>query len=319
MAKFNINVQDYPRIRDEASPLNGCLDDEQLVPHSYVLSQDELKSLILSAIQDANRKSSRSILSIAPEATEEEKQKIFVKQGQELFKYFKKYCGDPASTAHQTFNRHYREVGMEQFKNRTLQKERMNSGWRYQFLVLGCAHSTRRFQRISDLGGVEADFNAVIEYQNKDRKPLSLYVSVKNRSNTMGGQDWPKAIAALEEMAARDKNRVGDYCCVFGIAMERGSRYIKKEQRTKKAHSYNTEVWLSDFFWPFFTNFSYQEIMQAVLDVLMDNFDPDQLAPQLEIPDELLDSFGTCCGREGLLDDAGYFYDPKKLVNFFCK
>jgi hypothetical protein len=72
----------------------------------------------------------------------------------------------------------------------------------------------------------------------------------------MGGQDWPKAIQALENVAKNDRNRTGPYCCIFGIAIDRGSRYIKREKKTGRAYSENTEVWLSDFFWPFFSNHS---------------------------------------------------------------
>jgi len=93
----------------------------------------------------------------------------------------------------------------------------MNSGWRYQFLALDCAQQSRRFKSVSDIGAAEADFNAVIEFVDKKKSALSLYVSIKNRSNTMGGQDWPKAIYALENVAKTDKNRTGPYCCVFGM------------------------------------------------------------------------------------------------------
>ena len=68
----------------------------------------------------------------------------------------------------------------------------------------------------------------------------------------MGGQDWPKAIQALETVAKADKNRTGPYCCIFGIAMEKGNRYIKYEKKTNTAYSVNTEVWLSDFLLAFF-------------------------------------------------------------------
>lgn len=320
MAKLNIRVQQYPRISDEQSPFSGMLDESKLVSHSQVLSKEELYGLILSAINDANRKSSRAILTIPQDASELEISTIYQKEGKELFKYFKKYCGDPASTAHQIYNKHYREVGIEQFRNRTLQKERMNSGWRYQFLVLGCARKTQRFLSVSDLGGLEADFHAVVEYAKPQvQNPLSLYVSVKNRSNTMGGQDWPKAIQALEQVASSDKNRTGDYCCVFGIGMERGFRYIKREQKTKKPHSYNTEVWLSDFFWPFFTNFSYEEIMQAVLEVLVSHYSPDQMNFHVEVPDGLLQSFGANCKEAGLVNENGFFDNPRETVKFFCK
>jgi hypothetical protein len=195
----------------------------------------------------------------------------------------------------------------------------MNSGWRYQYLVIDCARRTERFKSVSDIGTAEGDFNATIEFMDKARGLLSLYVSVKNRSNTMGGADWPKAIQALENVAKNDKNRTGPYCCVFGIAMDRGFRYIKREQKTKIAHSVNTEVWLSDYFWPFFANYSYEEIMTLMLDALISSYSADALPTQVEVPDELLASFGKCCFDAELVDEVGNFNDPYKLVRFFCK
>lgn len=311
--------QNYPRIENQNSQYYGCLDDSALVPHVFKIPSALLKELILSAITNANAKSSREILSIPLDADFHQIEKIYRDEGIALFRYFKKYCGDPASTAHQIMGQHYRDVGREQFRNRTLQKERMNSGWRYQFLALGCAQQSKRFRSVSDIGSAEADFNAVIDFIDKSREPLSLYVSVKNRSNTMGGQDWPKAIMALENVAKNDKNRIGPYCCVFGIAMDRGSRYIKVEKKTNKPHSFNTEVWLSDFFWPFFANYSYEEVMTAVLSVLLESLAPATLSLQLDIPDRLLDHFGSECQHSGLLDENGHFNDPYKLVQFFCK
>jgi hypothetical protein len=44
----------------------------------------------------------------------------------------------------------------------------------------------------------------------------------------MGGQDWPKAISALENVARSDKNRSGPYICVFGIAIDKGQRQIRR-------------------------------------------------------------------------------------------
>jgi len=135
----------------------------------------------------------------------------------------------------------------------------------------------------------------------------------------MGGQDWPKAIQALEIVAHNDKNRTGSYCCVFGIAMDRGTRYIKREQKTRRAHSVNTEVWLSDFFWPFFANYSYEEIMAAVLDALIESYASDKLSAQIEVPQRLLDAFGEACARARLIDQDGKFHDPYTLVRFFCQ
>jgi hypothetical protein len=317
MAK--IVPQSYPRIEDPDNPRSGCLDDSQLVPHFIKIPSNELQRLISSAITNANKKSSRQILSVPNDITAEETKNILRSEGKKLFAYFKKYVGDPAATAHQLHGKHYHEVGAEQFRNRTLQKERMNSGWRYQFLALDCAQKSRRFRSVSDIGAAEGDFNAVIEFKDKDREPLSLYVSIKNRSNTMGGQDWPKAIQALETYAINDKNRKGPYCCVFGIAMDRGIRYIKVEKKTGKPHSFNTEIWLSDFFWPFFANYSYEEIMTAFLEVLIKEYSSDQLSTQIDIPDELLEAFGDCCRKAKLIDEQGYFHNPYKLVSFFCQ
>lgn len=317
MAK--ITPQNYPRIDVIGNRYIGFLDEEALTPHKYKISKEELIGLISSAIINANRKSSRQILSVPQNASESEASQIYKKEGQKLFSYFKKYVGDPAATAFQLHGKHYKDVGKEHFRNRTLQKERMNSGWRYQFLALDCAQQSRRFISVSDIGAAEGDFNAVIAFQESSRLPLSLYVSVKNRVNTMGGQDWPKAIQALENYAINDRNRKGSYCCVFGIAMDRGTRLIKNEQKTGKPHSFNTEVWLSDFFWPFFANHGYEEIMQAVLAVLINEYTPEMLASQIEIPDELLESFGISCKKAKLVNEAGEFHDPYRLVEFFCQ
>jgi len=317
MAK--IIPQDYPRISDPKSRYYGHLDDSTLVPHTYKISTTELRNLISTAIINANKKSSRQILSVPVNASPEEIDLINKREGKKLFAYFKKYVGDPAATAHQLYGKHFLEVGKEQFRNRTLQKERMNSGWRYQFLALTCAQRSKRFISVSDIGAAEGDFNALIAFIDKSKQSLNLYVSVKNRSNTMGGQDWPKAIQALESYAINDKNRMGPYCCIFGIAMDRGTRYLKVEKKSGKSHSVNTEVWLSDFFWPFFANYGYEEIMQAVLAVLIDEYSPEKLSSQIEIPNQLLEVFGDYCKKAKLVDENGYFHDPYRLVNFFCQ
>lgn len=317
MAK--ITAQNYPRVDVTGDRYHGFLNADSLVPHHHKISEQELKALISSAFINANKKSGRQILSVPPNASADEISQIYQKEGQKLFLYFKKYVSDPAATAFQLHGKNYKDVGKEHFRNRTLQKERMNSGWRYQFLALDCAQQSKRFISVSDIGAAEGDFNAVIAYQEPNKQPLSLYVSIKNRVNTMGGQDWPKAIQALENYAINDKNRKGSYCCVFGIAMDRGTRLIRNEQKSGKPHSFNTEVWLSDFFWPFFANHGYEEIMQAVLAVLITEYTPEILSSQIEIPDELLESFGASCRKAELVDKDGNFHDPYRLVEFFCQ
>lgn len=311
--------QSYPRIELDKDRFNGFLDESRLVPHRYKIPKAELQDIITKAIANANKKSSRVILDVPENATEEEKKAIYEREGKELFNYFKKYYGDPASTAYECLGKHYLDIATEQFRNRTLQKERMNSGWRYQYMVKDCASKSKRFLDVSDIGAAEADFISTIEIKDQDNV-LNIYVSVKNRVNTMGGQDWPKAIYALEEIAKHDKNRNGPYLCVFGIAMDKGLRIIKGSQTSNTPYSINTEIWLSDFFWPFFSNYSYKEIITSVLEVLIEKSNPkSNVSAELPIPDQLIKSFGAACSKFGLLDKGGKFNDSHKLVDLFCK
>ena len=110
-----------------------------------------------------------------------------------------------------------------------------------------------------------------------------------------------------------DKNRSGPYICVFGIAIDKGQRQIRKSGKTKVPHSVNTEVWLSDFFWPFFANYTYAEIAKAVFEVLMETGRKGEQLVTM-IPDALIDSFGEECRARVLLDDEGKFNDPLRLI-----
>ena len=222
--------QNYPRITDTHDREYGCLDASLLVSHKRKISPAEMERMIRDAIRKANQKSSRRSFSIPPDATPEDVLEVYHKAGKDLFKYFRKYCGDPASTAYQMYRRHYRAVGAEQFHNRTVQRGRMNSGWRYQFLLLDCAIQSGRFRSASDLGMAEADF-----------------------------------------------------------------------------------------LWPFFANYSYEEIMTFVLDVLLKISAGEELSTQMKMPEEVLDHFGKLCRDAGLVDAAGYFDNPYKLVKFFCQ
>ena len=300
--------QPYPRTD------KSFLDVSRLPPHTHKISRRELKAIIRIAIERASQKSSRVILNIPDDTRAADRAKIHKTKGKALFDYFRHYYGDPATTAYECYGRHFSTVAKEQFRNQSLQKERMNSGWRYQFIAKDCAVSSRRFITVSDIGAAEADFNATMDVLGSS-EPLNIYVSIKNRTNTMGGQDWPKAIAALEVVARTDKNRAGPYLCVFGIVMERGQRGIKANSKTKASYSVNTEVWLSDFFWPFFANYSYSEIAKVVLEVLIE----EHAKPvELVIPDELIEAFGEECRKWRLLAEDGTFNDPVRLVDVFC-
>jgi hypothetical protein len=89
-----------------------------------------------------------------------------------------------------------------------------------------------------------------------------------------------------------------------------------KGNKAKTPYSYNTELWFADYFWPFFSNYSYEEIASFVLDVLLESENPYITVE--EIPQELLDSFGDCCKKHSLIDKNGCFVDPHKLVSYFC-
>lgn len=311
-----IKPQDYPRI-DGDGRYDGYLDDTKLVQHTYKIDRDRFRAIIEEAIKNASKKSSREILDIPDDMSEKIVNEMLLKAGAELFKYFVKYCGDPAATAFDCVGRSYVDVAKEQFHNRTLQKERMNSGWRYQFIAKDMAGESKRFASVSDIGAAEADFNATIRQIDSTKSVVSIYVSIKNRTNTMGGQDWPKAIYALEDVARTDKNRVGSYLCVFGIAMEHGTRNIKNEQKTKRPYSVNTEVWLSDYFWPFFTNYSYLEVISEVVSTLQAIGKQRLTTEANTIPDQLVESFGQVCKDYKLVDDDGKFTDAQQLAELF--
>jgi len=118
-------------------------------------------------------------------------------------------------------------------------------------------------------------------------------------------------------MANSDKNRNGPYICVFGIAIERGLRIIKSQKKTNTPYSINTEIWMADFFWPFFTNFGYEEISQSVLDVLI--LSRKKHRQVISIPRKVIDIFGELCVKSHLLDERGRFNNPHRLVEFFCR
>ena len=75
---------------------------------------------------------------------------------------------------------------------------------------------------------------------------------------------------------------------------------------------------MSDYFWPFFTNHSYEEIILAVLHTLNETQTPDLATANVAIPQELKDSFGQHCKEYKLLDEEGRFNDADRLVGVFC-
>src|SRR5438874_1837147 len=100
MAKSNKpTIQNYLRIEDEGNSFNGFFDESKITPHKNKISERQLRKIIKQAVKIANLKSSRAILNIGDNISDAEINKIYIKEGKALFRYFVKYCGDPASTA----------------------------------------------------------------------------------------------------------------------------------------------------------------------------------------------------------------------------
>jgi hypothetical protein len=211
MAKAKI-PQPYPRVTDTRRADYGCLDESLLVPHHLKIGDEQLAKHIRAAIRNAEAKSSREAMAIPENATPTQLKDFYQKEGVELFKYFKKYIGDPAATAHQMRGKHYRDVGLELFRNRALQKGRMNSGWRYQFLN-----------------------------------------------------------SALAENQAGENAR----------------------------------------------EYSREEIELAILQALHSlHKNQNELPTISNAPNEILDAFGKCCREANLIDEAGQFNEPRKLLEY---
>ena len=86
----NISAQSYQRIEDEGDRFNGYLDESSLIPHVRKISREELKEIILASIEYAGGKSSRQILNVPENATDDEANKIYRREGRKLFTYLQK-------------------------------------------------------------------------------------------------------------------------------------------------------------------------------------------------------------------------------------
>ena len=305
-------IQGYPRIEDEKSEYFNYLDDTRLQKHPAKISKEKLDEIIRQAVKKADAKSSRGDFAIPENAGQKEIEQIYRKGGKELFDYLLRYYGDPASSVLAYMGKTYTEIGNELYRNKMLQKERMNSGWRYQYMVKDLAIASNRFESVLDIGTNESDFNVTIRIPDSDHEVLTIYVSIKNRENTMGGQDWPKAIEALETMAKNDKNREKYYLCVFGFTMQQGKRKFRMKKGTQTPYSYNTELWSSNFLWPFFSGYTFEEITKEIYRVLRETGEAGSFG--LQAPPEVLEMFGEYCRANGLLDEAGRFSDAGILI-----
>jgi hypothetical protein len=292
-------TQRYPR-----DP-NDFLDPTTAKKITKKFSQAELDAVVRKCIVKANAKSGTQALVLPRNASTEQIKVAERKAAAELFKKFQKYCVDPARADADFAGKHVDAIATTLDQNQLGSRSRMNAGWRYQFLALELASKLpERFAQVSG-GGKHSDISATLLLKNGDE--VRLYISVKNRSDTISGSKWPAAIESLEQEAIRDINRTeGSYLCVFGAAMEKG-------QRKRMSPSVNTEFWKSDFFWEFLTGLSYEETMEAVARIL--ELDKGQSAEGL-IPAGVLTEFQALCIQKGLVGANGTFL-PKKLLKFF--
>src|SRR3989338_300157 len=101
----------YPR--DEKS----FLDVSKLPSHRRKIPSSKLKMIIKDAILRAGKKSSRAILEIPDGTSNDERLQTYILKGRKLFEYYRKYYGDPATSAYDCFGKHFSEIAKEQFRN----------------------------------------------------------------------------------------------------------------------------------------------------------------------------------------------------------
>lgn len=202
-------VQNYPRTK------RGLLDADTVTPHRGKITPEDLREIVLHAIHHANKKSSRAILDIPEGLSEAEVTARYKKSGKELFKYFVQYCGDPAATSHQCNGRHYAEVAREQFRNRTLQKERMNSGWRYQYIAKGIASHQARSVSLPETGTLEPDYSwmSTAGFSCEEIMIATLAALIETQPSKISDMPIPPEIVEAFGQCCRKASLLNEYGC----------------------------------------------------------------------------------------------------------
>jgi hypothetical protein len=280
-------------------------DVSSMAHNASPLNETKLRAAIERSIVKADEKSMRSMLDERDGSGGSAPKRA----GQKLFQIFKRYCEDPATAPAKFAARSVDEVASEIFLTQESNNSRMNAGWRYQFLAIELArlHGSR-FTAVNG-GNMEADIHAICPLKNG--RDLHLYISIKNRSNTISGSRRRAAYTELETYANADKNRAGGpYLAVVGITIEHGDR-------SQSSYSNNIETWKSDFFWPFFSGRSYKDIMLAVGRVLGQEKSKLEVIAAKKLPVQTLAEFIAQCSRAGLLKNEKTFKDASDLVDFF--
>ena len=145
----------------------------------------------------------------------------------------------------------------------------MNSGWRYQYIAKDCAVRSRRFVTVSDIGASEADFNATMNIVDSGQDAQHLCLDQEPREHD-GRSGLAEGDLRARKRGALRQEPLRAVHLRLRHRDRQGSAADPPIGKTKAPHSVNTEVWLSDFFWPFFANYTYAEIAKAVFEVLME-------------------------------------------------
>lgn len=169
MAKSAKTVpQLYPRIDDDSRKEYGCLDDSTLVAHPGKLPSKKLKGLIRDAIRNANSKSSREILSIPADATENEVAEIYEREGKNLLMYIKTSCFDPPLFVQKLYQKSYTDVCLEQVKEYLSWKLRENDRFRNEALIKNGASSFLKVMPCTERHGLI--YEVMSEFAQTERR-----------------------------------------------------------------------------------------------------------------------------------------------------
>lgn len=295
-------VQSYPRVKIPLHKDEGLLDIECLKPLDAKIDPEIMPGLIKKAIEYAAQKTKKEAVDIPDGADAETIKSLYAKAGKSLFDYFRR--PDPVYMASSLVGRHYSEVAEEFFYKRNTHLTSMNAGWRYQYLLVECAHKSGRFKSVSDLSTGDSDVNVIAETAD-GQDTVAIYITMKNRSDTISGGSGKAYLKGFEKSARDDKNRTAPYCCVIAYGMQ------TMQRRGRKKDFGNFEVWPSNFLWPFVSGYSYGEIVKMII---KSSPDADELP---SLPDEIIEAFKQQCLKNKLINDEGVFPDQDAIINFF--
>ena len=305
--------QDYPRTEE------GLLDESRLAAHTGKIPFDELKAIIRDAIVSAARKSRREILELPDGLSEEEKTKIYGKKGKRAVRLFppllRRPGGDGLRLPRQALPRDRAGAVPQSDAPEAADEFRLALSVHRQGLR-GALAALRDGVRHRRLG-------SRLQRDDEHRRTWPRRSTSTCRSRTARTR-WAARIGRRRSRRSKTsrvptRTAPARIICVFGIAIDKGQRQIRRIGKTKAPYSVNTEVWLSDFFWPFFANYTYAEIAKAVFEVLMETGRQGQQPLATLIPDELIDSFGDGMPRRAACSTRrGGSMMRSRLIDVFC-